>query len=143
MTGKGTLLRGGRIATSAMLVCVLSVGLAAGCGGPSMPRVPEEVVDRLAGDQVTVLAQVRDTNPTSEFLYTYAMLEVAGDPPYTDTIAATLTMNGWQEVEEPALETDVVLRAKLPSEADVHLVELAGYLESPESLRSEEEFEQI
>jgi hypothetical protein len=136
-------MRATRTRAAAILSCVLLVDLVAGCGErPFMPRVPDGVVDRLGDDRVAVVAEVEDTNPTSSFLYTYAMLEVTGDR-HIDTIASMLLANGWDEVASLTIDTEILLSAKLRSEADLDLVTFTDYRDGGSSLRAVEEFEQI
>jgi hypothetical protein len=98
----------------------------AGCTPFSLPAVPEDAVRSVEGDQVKIVERVRLSNPTDEWIYTYLMLEVAGEEPYLTTVVSTLAKNGW-EVHHSSIP-DMLPAAVLAHAAYLSLVEFDDYM---------------
>lgn len=129
-----------------LTLILLATWLVAGCGLLSLPSVPEDIVETVASEQVTIVDQTSYNNPTDEWVYTYLLLEVSGDEPELDTVRTTLSANGWKTRLPPDLDSDPFretpdysLSADRP-EANLTLLELEIYLEGGRHQPTEKQF---
>jgi hypothetical protein len=93
--------------------------LLTGCG--TLPGVPEEILNTIEGEYVTVVARHDGSNPTEQWMYTYLMLEVSGPEPGVKVVEDALAANGWEV--DTDLVTDLLLVADIGGgEPGAHLV---------------------
>ena len=100
--------------------------LVVGCSWRNLPSVSDSVIDRVRGENVRIVAEESDTNPTEEWIYTYLLLEVDAPERHLDVVSETLTRNGWQTRESAAQNIQLV--ALIPAEADLTLITLDSFL---------------
>lgn len=67
------------------------------------PSVAEDTIDKLEGPHVAIVSQETMPNPTDQWTYTYAVLEVTGTGSHIDRISSVLSENGWNIQDSSAL----------------------------------------
>lgn len=137
------------VLASVLVAVVLVLG---GCGRLSLPRVPEDAIQAVEGPGVTIAETAEESNPTEQWIYTYLLLEVVGEPPHVDLVEAALVDNGWRVEEfrpdprQQVEESSILLIAQRPAEdptADLTLDPLDDYLAGGSSSIAIEAFSAI
>lgn len=96
-------------------------------GCKSLPSVPDEVVESVEGEGVTIVGRHSKPEDTLELTITNVVVEVAGPEPRLDVLAAALAAAGWELHEVPRSER-LLLAGEMP-EGHLSVFDLDDFLD--------------
>jgi hypothetical protein len=98
----------------AVLVTMAVAGLVSACASSFLPKVSDDVVESVEGENVVIVARNDEPNPGDDWIDTRVVVEVGGPRLHIDEVEAVLAANGWNVREAATVSAPLLLTADQP-----------------------------